>query len=680
MWETLFGEEFSLVYTLVLVAMVVAAYFYLFNSPSPPPPRPINTTPILDKKTTSSPVPNRINKVIKEVIPEGTKGFIKIIFGTQTGTAEDFARTLQKEARRYHIHARVVDMEVYDVNELPKEKYVIIVTSTHGEGEPPDTAKAFYKHVGSDLPSNLLENVNFTVFGLGSKTYEHYNAVGRYMDAKMDKLGALRFFERGEGDDDCALEEDFNKWKKRMWPVLCQHMGLDSSDVGKMEDEKFVPRFKIAHCPPSAAGKFSIRGGIKKAHTDGSPVFDIKNPFFATIAVNRELHQNDSERSCRHIEIDIGNNLKYEAGDHLGVYPENSSTLVTQLAHRLNEDLDQVIALIPVDSSLPANLSTDSEVSSAATESTYGPCTLRQILTDAIDITTPPRKAVLRALAEYAQNPHEKNRLLLLSKDGDQDEYSKWVKHDQRTITEVLNHFPSVRPPLPVLLELLPRLAPRYYSISSSPNAHPGFVHITSVVVRFHTPAGREHNGVCSTWLANLHAGSHVPVFIRESSFKLPATPGPLIMVGPGTGLAPFRGFLQELNHRKKQGQNDWESILFFGCRHRKHDYIYEEELTGFEGNKTLSHLHVAFSREQDHKVYVQDKIEEEGTRKKIWELLNEKGGRFYVCGDARLMAKSVHQALIKIAKEEGHMSEEDATTYIDNLQKNGRYLQDTWF
>jgi len=310
------------------------------------------------------------------------------------------------------------------------------------------------------------------------------------------------------------------------------------------------------------------------------------------------------------------------------------------------------------------------------------PCTLRQVLVDAIDITTPPRKAVLKAFAEYATNPDEKARLLLLSKDGDvTDEYSKFIKHDQRTVFEVLEHFPSVNPPLAHLLELLPRLAPRYYSISSSPNAHPGRVHITSVVVRFHTPTGREHLGVCSTWLAKLAPNSQIPVFVRESHFRLPPKPAPIIMVGPGTGVAPFRGFLQELQHRRKTvGQADWESVLFFGCRHQNHDYIYEEELNGFTGNSTLSHLHVAFSRDQDKKVYVQDKLDDPETREKMWHFLNDKQGYFYVCGDARQMAKAVHQSLQNIVKECGKKSEEEANTFIENLQKSGRYLTDVWF
>jgi NADPH-ferrihemoprotein reductase len=674
MFEIL-GEEFNLTYTLVLVSLVMAAYWFLFK---PPQIQKTHTVRAPIPEIIKPPPPNPV-----EVIPPDTKGKIKILFGTQTGTAEDFSRTLAKEAKRYHIYAKVVDMELYDHSELQNEPYVILITSTHGEGEPPDNAKPLYKFLGSGLAPDLFAKVNYSVFGLGNKTYEHYNAVGRYMDAKMKETGAKEFFPRGEGDDDCSLEEDFNKWKKNLWPALCRHMGLDTTADSKLVDEKFIPRFKVATCPSSAAGKFSTRGGVKKAHTDGSPIYDMKNPYLATVTVNRELHKSSSDRSCRHLELEIGTNLQYQAGDHLGIYPKNSSVLVEQLAARLGSDLDQVIAIIPVESTLPSKLETDSELNKAAEEAALGPSTLRQILTEAIDITTPPRKTVLKALSEYAKDQKEKAHLLLLAKDAEadgNDEYSKWIKHDHRSIFEVLAHFPSVSPPLPVLLELLPRLAARFYSISSSPNAHPGYVHITSVVVRFHTPAGREHLGVCSTWLADLQPGTRVPVFIRESVFKLPPTPAPVIMVGPGTGLAPFRGFLQELKHRKKQpSQQDWESALFFGCRHRNHDYIYEEELSGYEGDNTLSHLHVAFSREQGNKVYVQDKLDEPQTRERVWNFL-KKGGYFYVCGDARHMAKAVHQSLVKTVKECGKMSEAEANTYVDNLQHSGHYLQDVWF
>lgn len=288
----------------------------------------------------------------------------------------------------------------------------------------------------------------------------------------------------------------------------------------------------------------------------------------------------------------------------MGVYPENDPELVSHLIQRLNVVPDTVVALIPIN-----------QKGDDTTEAVLGPCTVRQAFADSIDITTPPRKAVLRALADYATDAHDKQRLQLLASEGGSDEYNKFIKADQRTVYEVLLAFPSVNPPLDHILEFLPRLAPRYYSISSSPNYHPGFVHITSVVVNFTTSTGRAHNGVCSTWMSNLPVGSHVPVFVRESHFRIPSSPAPLIMVGPGTGLAPFRGFLQELSHRKTKGGREnfdhnnifnfffvasgWEAALFFGCRDRKHDFIYEEELLRFTQDGVLSHLHMAFSREQ---------------------------------------------------------------------------------
>jgi len=303
---------------------------------------------------------------------------------------------------------------------------------------------------------------------------------------------------------------------------------------------------------------------------------------------------------------------------------------------------------------------------------------MRRAFTDSIDITTSPRKAVLRALADYATDAQEKQLLLLLASEAGADEYNKFIKNDQRTVYEVLQAFPSVNPPLDYILELLPRLAPRYYSISSSPNFHPGFVHITSVVVNFTTAAGRSHNGVCSSWMATLPVGTHIPVFVRESHFRIPATPAPLVMIGPGTGLAPFRGFLQELSHRRSQGAEGWESALFFGCRDRKHDFIYEEELLRFTQEGTLSHLQMAFSREQTNKVYVQNRISE--NKELVWNLIKDKNGYLYVCGDAKQMAKAVHTALHSVVCEFGQMTDQQANTFIEELQKSGRYLQDVWF
>jgi len=226
--------------------------------------------------------------------------------------------------------------------------------------------------------------------------------------------------------------------------------------------------------------------------------------------------------------------------------------------------------------------------------------------------------------------------------------------------------------------EMLPRQAPRYYSISSSPNVHPGFVHITLVVVHFITNTGRVHHGVCSSWLSRAKPGAVVPAFTRESHFHLPPTPSPLIMVGPGTGFAPFRGFLQEMGHHTSKNVKGWESALFFGCRHRHHDFIYEEEMLMYSQQGVLTHFHSAFSREQESKVYVQNKMLE--NKQAIWELLKDKRGYFYVCGDARFMAKAVQQALHSIIVECGGMTDQQANAYLEELQQSGRYLQDVWF
>jgi len=385
------GEELSWQYILCLCGLLFLGYNLFIKSPpkpKPPPPKP----------AVAKTVP--VRKIKQEEIPADTKAKIKIFFGSQTGTADDFSHTLAKEARKHHIYAQVVDLELYQPTDLQKETFAIFVMATHGEGDPTDNAKEFYTWLADknkELADNTLSNLSYTIFGLGNKTYEQYNAVSRFVDKRLSDLGAKKVCERGEGDDDCSLEEDFAKWKKKLWTPLCAHLGIETTDTG--DEDKFVPRFRLINCPPEAAGKFSTRGGVKKTNKDGSVVYDLKNPYIATVSENRELHSVQSDRSCRHIELDIGP-LNYKPGDHIGVYPENSMELVEHMAERLNADLDAVVCLVRMeDKDIPANLDsnmTAEELQKVAEKSVMGPCTVRQAFLDAIDITTPPRKALLK--------------------------------------------------------------------------------------------------------------------------------------------------------------------------------------------------------------------------------------------------------------------------------------------
>jgi len=306
------------------------------------------------------------------------------------------------------------------------------------------------------------------------------------------------------------------------------------------------------------------------------------------------------------------------------------------------------------------------------------PCSYRTALTHYVDISAPVKSHVLKALVEYTQDEEEKARLTLVSTATDEGlrEYSAFIQRERRSIIDVLEYFSSCRPPLDLLLELLPRLQARYYSISSSPKVDSARVAITAIVTRYNI-GPRAINGVCTTYLAERAVGDAVPIFVRKSTMRLPHRPTtPVIMIGPGTGFAPFRGFLQERCWQKKQGKEQGEMVLFYGCRHPQHDYIYKEELEEFVKGDLLTQMHLAFSRLQEHKVYVQDRVWE--CRKELWELV-QKGANIYVCGDARNMARDVQNKMLEIFRTEGLQTETESLKLLKDLERQRRYQADVW-
>jgi NADPH-ferrihemoprotein reductase len=594
-----------------------------------------------------------------------------VFYGSQTGTAEEFAGRLAKEGHRYGLRGMVADLEECDMEELPKLKEIenslaIFCMATYGEGDPTDNAQEFYDWI-KDTDEDL-NGLRYAVFALGNKTYEHYNAVGRLVDGLLEKLGADRVFERGEGDDDANIEEDFVTWKDKLWPAVCEKFGLEAS----AEDESFRDYHYEVHENPDMDRVYTGEMGKLKSYERCKPPFDLKNPYLAPILINRELHKS-GDRSCMHIELDIsGTRIRYSAGDHVAIYPTNNAIIVQKLADILQFDLDQVFSLINVDEQ-------------ASKKNPFPcPCSFRTALLHYVDITSPPRTHVLKEIAKYGTEQTEVDALLKMASGSEEgkSKYNEWIIKDHRSIVEVLEDMPSVCPPIDHLLELLPRLHARYFSISSSPRMYPDSIHITAVLVDYNTRVGRHVEGVATSWLAtkkpNENCPPRVPMFVRKSNFRPPVRAiSPSIMIGPGTGLAPFRGFIQERSVLVKQGQRIGDMLLFFGCRKKAEDYLYEEELENYLKEGTLAALHVAFSRDQEHKIYVTHLLKD--NKEAVWKLLND-GGHVYVCGDARNMARDVHNTLVQICQESGSMSEVEAEGYIKTLSTKGRYSVDVWF
>uniref|UniRef100_W8BJA3 NADPH--cytochrome P450 reductase n=1 Tax=Ceratitis capitata TaxID=7213 RepID=W8BJA3_CERCA len=648
----------------LLVALIAGATWYFMRSRKKEE-EPIRSYSI--QPTTVSTTISSDNSFIKKLKASGRS--LVVFYGSQTGTGEEFAGRLAKEGIRYRMKGMVADPEECDMEELLQLKDIpnslaVFCLATYGEGDPTDNAMEFFEWLSNgDADFNGL---NYAVFGLGNKTYEHYNKMAIYVDQRLEELGATRVFELGLGDDDANIEDDFITWKDRFWPAVCDFFGIEGGG-----EEVLMRQFRLLEQPNVQPDRV-YTGEIARLHSlqNQRPPFDAKNPFLAPIIVNRELHKG-GDRSCMHIELDItGSKMRYDAGDHVAMYPVNDTEIVEKLGKLCNADLDTVFSLI--------NTDTDS----SKKHPFPCPTTYRTALKHYLEITAIPRTHILKELAEYCTDEADKEVLRSMSSitpEG-KEKYQSWIQDACRNIVHILEDIKSCRPPIDHICELLPRLQPRYYSISSSSKLYPNHVHVTAVLVQYKTPTGRINKGVATSFLKNKIPGQEdvrVPVFIRKSQFRLPTKPEiPVIMVGPGTGLAPFRGFIQERQHLRDEGKIVGETILYFGCRKKSEDFIYAEELEEYIKKGTLT-MKTAFSRDQSEKIYVTHLIEKDADL--IWNVIGENKGHFYICGDAKNMAVDVRNILVQILVTKGNMSETDAVQYLKKMEAQKRYSADVW-
>jgi len=570
-----------------------------------------------------------------------------ILYGSNFGTAEDIARKLAGDAHEYGFAANVAELDEY-TDQLPEEGYLLIVCATYN-GTPPDNARKFLQWLEEgDAP---LAGVRYSVFGCGNSDWAAtFQVVPRSIDEHLARRGGTRVHARGEGDAKDDFDARFEAWVQPLWKEVGRDLGVEFAlPVAG-------PMFSVEVLAPERVSPFVGTLGARPMR----------------VAENRELRSGERTGvdggSTRHIEFDMPDGVRYQAGDHLGVVPHNSPALVQRAAARFGFEQDVTIRI---------TARSDRETFLPAGER----ITLYGLLSDYVELQHVAARAHIRTLATYSDCPFTKMNLEALAADEAAGDglYRSEVLAKRRSVLDLLEQFPAAKLPLEVYLEMLPPLSPRYYSISSSPLQSDRRCSVTVGAVVGPAKSGRgQFAGVCSNYLARQTAGSVLYAFVKDtkSAFRLPADARtPIIMVGPGTGLAPFRGFLQERAAQRAAGREIGPSMMFFGCRHPDRDYLYREELEAFAGSG-VTELHVAFSRMNATKVYVQDLLREQ--RERVWAL-QQQGAVVYVCGDASRMEPDVRSAFVSIAIACGEMSEASARRYVETVAATGRYLVDVW-
>jgi sulfite reductase (NADPH) flavoprotein alpha-component len=537
---------------------------------------------------------------------------VTVLYGSQTGNAERLARDLAAALEGRGVPCLLLDMIDCGRAELIAARMLVAVVSTQGEGDPPDRALGFWELLnGRKAPQ--LPNLQYAVLGLGDSSYAKFCETGKQLDARFEALGARRLHARADCDVD--FEESAKAW-------------LDAVML------------KVAAGEPAAAPAPSVQlvepgGQVAKAHTR-------KNPFLAEVLVNQRLTMRSSTKDVRHVELSLeGSGIRYEPGDALGVVPRNAAGHVAELLEALPYDPDALVVLDP--QAVP----------------------LREALEARRDIAGRIDRDFLERYASAVGNGALRERL-------ERDAARLDGLLADAELIDVVREFPPENGDATAFALALRPLAQRLYSIASSPHAAPDEAHLT-VAVAEHRVRERARRGVVSGALADLAAGERAPIYLhRNAAFRLPAPDVPIVMIGPGTGVAPFRAFVAERSAVGARGRN-W---LFFGDRRFETDFLYQAEWLAWRKQGILTRIEVAFSRDQAQKIYVQDRMRECGAE--LWSWLEE-GAHVYVCGDAQRMAPDVHAELLRIARRHGGLDAERADEYLTRLQRDRRYQRDVY-
>ncbi len=540
---------------------------------------------------------------------------VTILYGSQTGNGQALAEKLTKNLKAVEYRVSLASMNEFKPNALKKIENLLLIVSTHGEGDPPDNALPFHEFLHSKRAPRL-ENLQFSVLSLGDSSYEFFCQTGKQFDERLLELGAKQLSPRVDCDLD--YDESAAEWFTNVLATLNEQQESSSTTVQQTVNKV-------------------IEGQLEYSRT---------NPFKAEILENFNLNGRGSNKETRHLELSLeGSNLEFEPGDSLGIYPENDFGLVDTLIEEMGWNASEVVKVNKQGELKP----------------------LREALISNFEITV-LTKPLLQKAAQFTAN-NELKELLEPEREQECRDYLYG-----RDLLDLVRDFAPWEVSLSGFVAILRKIPARLYSIASSSKANPDEVHLTIGTVRYEAH-GRDRVGVCSDVCAvRAIPGDHLPVYVqRNSNFKLPADPNtPLIMIGPGTGIAPFRSFLEEREEIGAEGKT-W---LFFGDQHFVTDFLYQVEWQQWLKEGVLTRMDVAFSRDTKDKVYVQHRMIENSQAIFNWL---EEGAVLYICGDEKHMATDVHATLEKIIEEEGAMSSKEASDYLADMQQQKRYQRDVY-
>jgi sulfite reductase (NADPH) flavoprotein alpha-component len=546
---------------------------------------------------------------------------VTVLFGSQTGNAQRLASGLSRKLEEHGFQVTLSSMSDFKPNNLKKVRNLLVMVSTNGEGVPPDNALSFYEFLHS-RKAPQLEDLRFSVLALGDTSYEFFCQTGKDFDRRLEELGGKRLTDRTDCDLD--YDEPVAEWSESVIDALKETLEVSTNTSGSQ-----------------AASQVPVDGLL----TDQLG-YSRSNPFKAEILENLDLNGRGSDRETRHLELSLeGSNLQYEPGDSLGILPENDPALV--------DTLIEAMGWKPED---PVQINKKGDKSS-----------LREALLSIYEITV-----LTKPLLEQAAKLSTNKDLKALVETGHEQELKAYLK--ERDLLDLAHDYSPWEVTADDFVAILRKIPARLYSIASSQKANPDEVHITIRTVRYNAH-GRERNGVASVQTAErVQPGDTMSVYIHPNpNFKLPSDSNiPIIMIGPGTGVAPFRAFLEEREESSAEGKT-W---LFFGDQHFVTDFLYQTNWQRWLKEGVLSRMDVAFSRDTDKKVYVQHRMLEKS--RDLFQWLKE-GAYVYVCGDEKYMAHDVHATLALILKQEGNMSPEEAEAYLTEMQQQKRYQRDIY-